>query len=228
MLTNLFKSNKPKEIVTEPAILEIETTAPATTVDFKSLYSEEYLTSAPEIVGWVSTQEQEMLFSALLLFYSPTQTLLDVGCGRADLYGYLQNLYKQEIPYSGIDRNPNMIQVANMKYPGADVAFADILDLTPGTDSKDWVMASGLFNLNDHPDMISYAKQCIDKMYELANAGVAFNLLTGLPPDMSAEDEAQLIVHDPGFWLSYLIEKYTKVICRTDYMSGDVTFIIFK
>ena len=49
----------------------------------------DYLLNASEIVGWSSTQEQELLFSALLLFYSPEMSILDAGCGRADLYGYL-------------------------------------------------------------------------------------------------------------------------------------------
>jgi trans-aconitate methyltransferase len=165
-----------------------------------------------------------------LLFYSPSYSVLDVGCGRADLYGYLRRFFPDnDINYTGIDFNANMIAVAERKYPvlvdklsGNDILTATTLD------RHDWVFGSGLFNLNDHPDMVEYGKTVIDKMYENATIGVAFNLLTGLPVDMNQSDIDQLIVHDTADWLNYLVSKYTKVVCRTDYMVGDVTFFIFK
>jgi len=194
-------------------------------------FSEDYLLNAPEIAGWMSTNEQELLFSALLLFYSPSYSVLDVGCGRADLYGYLRRFFPEQddINYTGIDFNANMISVAERKYPvllnklsGNDILTATTLN------QHDWVFGSGLFNLNDHPDMFEYGKTVIDKMYENATIGVAFNLLTGLPADMNQSDIDQLIVHNTADWLTYLVSKYTKVVCRTDYMIGDVTFFIFK
>ena len=193
-------------------------------------FPEDYLFNAPEIAGWMSTNEQELLFSALLLFYSPSYSVLDVGCGRADLYGYLRRMFPEsDINYSGIDFNANMIHVAERKYPVLldKLSGNDILTATTLT-NHDWVLGSGLFNLNDHPDMFEYAKSVVDKMYENANVGVAFNLLTGLPADMNQSDIDQLIVHDMAEWLNYLVSKYTKVVCRTDYMAGDVTFFIFK
>ena len=194
-------------------------------------FSEDYLLNAPEIAGWMSTNEQELLFSALLLFYSPSYSVLDVGCGRADLYGYLRRFFPEQddINYTGIDFNANMISVAERKYPvllnklsGNDILTATTLD------RHDWVFGSGLFNLNDHPDMFEYGKTVIDKMYENATIGVAFNLLTGLPEDLNQSDIDQLVVHNTADWLNYLVSKYTKVVCRTDYMVGDVTFFIFK
>jgi SAM-dependent methyltransferase len=177
----------------------------------------------------MSTNEQELLFSALLLFYSPNYSVLDVGCGRADLYGYLRRMFPEsDINYTGIDLNANMIHVAERKYPVLlnNLSGNDILT-APGS-VNDWVFGSGLFNLNDHPDMFEYAKSVVDKMYENATVGVAFNLLTGLPADMNQSDIDQLIIHDMSAWLDYLVSKYTKVVCRTDYMAGDVTFFIFK
>ena len=185
----------------------------------------EYLLNAPQIVGWGSTQEQELLFSALLLFYSPKMSILDAGCGRADLYGYLTRLFQTDIPYTGIDYNPNHLILAKEKYPSVNVKSLDILNLS---ENHDWVVGSGLFNIKDHNDLTEYAKQCIDKMYESANIGIAFNMLTGYPDDIADEDKAVLASHNPSVWLDYLIGKYTKVICRADYMLGDVTFFILK
>jgi hypothetical protein len=76
--------------------------------------------------------------------------------------------------------------------------------------------------------MFEYAKQVVDKMYEHATIGIAFNILTGLPDDMAQSDIDQLFVHNPSVWLEYLISKYSKVLLRADYMLGDVTFVILK
>ena len=46
--------------------------------------------------------------------------------------------------------------------------------------------------------------------------------------DLADEDLKALIVHDPGIWLNYLVEKYNKVITRADYLTGDITFYILK
>jgi SAM-dependent methyltransferase len=188
-----------------------------------------YLLTDPRVVGWLSTAEQELLFSALLLFYRPeTHSMLDVGCGRADLYGYLKDLYQlDDVIYTGMDMNPNIISVATQKFPTVNVIAGDILN-DSSEDRYDWVVGSGLFNLIDHPDMMVYTKEVIDKMVSKANIGISFNLLTGLPEDLSDTDKEQLFVHDPSIWLDYLINTYNKVICRHDYLSGDVTFYIFK
>ena len=196
-------------------------------------YSDEYLFTESKINGWPSVLEQELLFYGLLWLYNPTQSILDVGCGRADLYGYLRTIYpNNEINYIGIDSNANILQIAERKYPilQKHLINSDILSY----DSEfinydhDWVFASGIFNIREHPDQIEYTKLVIDKMMELAKVGVAFNLLTA---DLSSLPESEIprwVQHDPGFWLDYLIKTYTKVISRSDYMKGDITFIILK
>ena len=163
------------------------------------------LLNAPQVAGWGSTQEQELLFSALLLFYSPEMTILDAGCGRADLFGYLSRTFESDIRYKGIDYNPNLLALAREKYPTVDVEAVDILDMN---ETGDWVVASGLFNIKEQEDMALYTQQCIDKMYNSANIGIAFNLLTGYPDNIADEDKAVLAPHNPSVWLDYLIGKY--------------------
>jgi len=208
------------ESVDTNAVTEIATPEPIT-------YSPDYLLNAPEVVGWLSTQEQELLFSAMLLFYETKHSILDVGCGRADLFGYIRDLLlDSDIKYKGIDLNPNILKIAEEKYPGVEVEAVDILKMSE--EKYDWVMASGMFNLKDQENMEGYARTVVDAMYQRANFGVVFNLLTGLPDYLPQEDIDQLHVYNSSEWLQYLIETYTKVICRSDYMSGDVTFYIFK
>jgi SAM-dependent methyltransferase len=179
--------------------------------------------NAPEMVGWLSQAEQEILFNALLMFFQPGQSVLDAGCGRADLFGLIGPAVSL---YKGIDYNKNILDIAQRKFPEVNVEAIDLLDFNE-PDSYDWVFASGMFN-TQMEDAIEYTQKCVDKMFESSKVGVAFNLLTGIPADLADEDKAQIIVWDSGAWLNYLVSKYTKVICRTDYMEGDTTFFIFK
>ena len=184
----------------------------------------DYLINAPEIVGWSTTEEQTLLFAMLASFYKPDNSILDVGCGRADLLGFLSEQFPAApINYKGIDYNPNILNIASQKYPGVAVEAVDLLSIDSGAD-YDWVMGSGLFNLNDNSDMSEYTQQCIDKMYEKSKIGVTFNLNIG-----TTEDENSMLVSwNASDWLGFLMSKYGKVICRADYLDTDVTFFIFK
>jgi len=235
-IKTLFDKNSERVALQEPEIISAklveelpsaEVTEVANADSDESVFDADYLLTNPLVVGWLSTVEQELLFSALCYFTQYNNSVLDVGCGRADLYGYLQNLFQNDqIQYKGIDLNPNLIEIAKRKFINVNVESADVLNFK--TENYDWVVGSGLFNLNDHPDMVEYAKKVIDQMFAVCNVGVAVNFLTGVPEDLAEEDLKALIVHDPGIWLNYLVEKYNKVITRADYLTGDVTFYILK
>jgi SAM-dependent methyltransferase len=180
--------------------------------------------NAPEIVGWASTEEQKTLFEAALwLASAPGLSILDVGCGRADMFPLAT---QKGLIYKGIDYNPNIINIAQQKYPEVSVETLDVLGIDAGAD-YDWVVGSGLFNIAIK-DPANYAQAVVEKMYDKAKIGVAFNLLTSVPEDIADEDKQQLVVWEPAAWLAYLELTYKKVICRTDYLEGDTTFYILK
>ena len=187
--------------------------------------------TAPEILGWNSTEEQETLFFALQLFYDVNSSVLDVGAGRGDLYGYMKNLYLDTWDpslYSGIDFNSYLVDVGKQKFPEANLEVGDLFSIDESV-RYDWCMANGVFNLKiANYDMDEYTKSAIDKMYNIAEKGIAFNLLTSYDDSMSEEVIDAIHKFDAGEYLNYLTEKYGKVICRADYFPGDVTFFIFK
>jgi SAM-dependent methyltransferase len=192
------------------------------------IFATEYLLNDPRIVGWTSVNEQFTIYSAFTMFYdAKSQSVLDVGCGRADLYGYLTNVYENPyLRYYGVDENPNMVSLAKSKYPNVQVEHINILDM-PMEIKYDWVIASGLFNYPKNND-IEYVKTIIDSMMQKSSNGIAFNFITSLPDDVSDEDRESLNVYDLGFWVNYLVSKYQKVIVRSDYMIGDATIFIFN
>lgn len=187
----------------------------------------------PAIVGWSTTAEQTLLFTLLTLYYNPSESILDVGCGRGDLFGFIQEKHNinqtdtVNVNYTGIDYNPNIVNIATKKYDNINVIATDILNMSDN-DKYDWVVASGAFNLKDYDDMFEYTTTVIDKMMNLSTKGIAFNVLTNLPDDLDDDTKNIYYVHDASKWLEYLLRTYSRVAIRADYMLGDCTFYIFK
>lgn len=192
-----------------------------------NMANKEYLYTAPEISGWFSEEEQLLAFQTLLNFYSVQHSILDIGCGRGDLLNLLLKV-NPNISYTGIDYNPNLISLAKEKFPSGQFEVAEFPAVQYTPESFDWVFASAIFNqINDRNDQFTYAKQCIDKMFELCKLGVAFNLMYKAP-DVSKEELDTLYVHDIGEWCKYLTDTYSKTCMYCDYINGDVTFFISK
>ena len=197
-------------------------------IDIKDEIDVNYLINASEVVGQssieASIEEQNTLFDALISYYTLSNSILDVGCRRADLFAFLQNKYPNDnINYTGIDYNADLINIAKEKYPDVELDEIDFLYLISDV-NFDWVVGSGLFNDNPQENKADFTKYFIDKMYEKCKIGVAFNLNIGKVDD----NDTMLVSWNAAEWLGYLISKYGKVICRADYLDTDVTFFIFK
>lgn len=186
----------------------------------------DYMLYSPQVVGYNTTTEQQYLFQNLVMGLDPrTSTILDVACGRADLYGYLTEVYGKDIlGYTGVDLNPFMADLAKQKY-GVDIinsAFG-AATLKP----HNYVVASGFFTqrrAETEDADLSMLLVDVDAMYQLATNVVAFNLLC---PINNAVHEGFFYVH-PGLIMDMLIEKYQYVNIRHNYSKDVYTVTIFK
>jgi tRNA G46 methylase TrmB len=186
-----------------------------------------YLYTAPEISGWFSEEEQLLAFRTMLNFYSVQHSILDVGCGRGDLYQLLTQI-NPNINYKGIDFNENLINLAKSKYGQDNFEAVEFLMAKLLPESYDWVFASAMFNQSISINMDTYSRECIDKMFEVCKLGVAFNLMFKSPEGLSTEELQTLYIHNIGEWCTYLTTKYQKICMYSDYIDGDVTFFISK
>lgn len=75
-----------------------------------------------------------------------SKTVLDIGCGNAELYRFL-NLIGFRGSYSGFDINKKLLGQAKKRFPGIDVSQVDIME-QKAKKQYDYVVMSGLFNLN--------------------------------------------------------------------------------
>lgn len=103
-------------------------------------------------------------------------SVLDVGCGFGDFYGYLR-AEGVAVEYLGIDINPELVAVARRKYPDARFAIADLQ--TDPVPAADFVVASGMFNLALRElDNYEYVRDVMTRAYGQARRGVAMDFQT--------------------------------------------------
>jgi len=185
----------------------------------------EYMLHSPFVVGYNSTAEQQYLFQNLVHGIDPSvNSILDIGCGRADLYGYLKDVYGDVVRYKGIDHNPIMIDLALKKYD-VDVEAVSFENLK--SETYDCVLASGVFTQRrcqtEDAELIKLFED-IDKMYQLCNSSVSFNLLS---PINTKIYDSFFYVH-PGLIMDMLVEKYQFVSIRHNYSKDVYSVTILK
>jgi SAM-dependent methyltransferase len=184
----------------------------------------DYMMYSPKPVGYHDTNEQLYLFQNLLVGFMPPQSILDIGCGRGDMCHFIADFFNGQSPYTGVDHNPIMSDLAKQKY-GYDVLTGAFE--TMELQKHDWVVASGVFTQRrcekEDTDLQKLFAD-IDIMYNLANTTVAFNLLS---PINNTHHEGFFYVH-PGLVMDMLIEKYRYVTVRHNYANDVYTVLIYK
>jgi SAM-dependent methyltransferase len=102
---------------------------------------------SPETLGWGKKGRQFLRFSVLAAeaLLRPECSVLDVGCGFADLYDFLiQNGWHGR--YVGIDIVKSLLDVAQTRHPQLDLFEMDIADAHSQIGEFDFVLACGIFN----------------------------------------------------------------------------------
>lgn len=144
----------------------------------------------PQALYWSNREIQEIRFKQLMsILPSPKSlkhqawSLLDVGCGFADLSDYLAR--EGYLPlYTGLDVSSDMVLGAQSMHPKHRILNGEIADFEFKSGQFDYVMLSGALNEVVETEIEgtaklqgNYAKAVIKEMYRICQKGVAFNLL---------------------------------------------------
>ena len=178
-----------------------------------------------KILDWESRDAQEIRFSILKDFILANNltdiTLLDVGCGLADLYDYLVR-FDIRSGYTGIDILPEMISLAKQQHPDLQLIAGDIFadDLLP--DRFDVVYSSGIFNI-DLGNNYDFLRNAVKRFMSLSKRYVVFNLLA----DTSLDKEAGYFYFNKQRVETLLSEcRITDYKIITGYLHNDMSVVI--
>jgi SAM-dependent methyltransferase len=187
----------------------------------------DYMMHSPAPVGYNTTAEQRFLMQNLLIGFNGG-SLLDIGCGRCDLYAVASELAALQgdiIVYNAIDHNPIMTQLGEEKWGLTKINIGAFE--TAKFNPHDWVVASGVFTQRrcktENEDLTKLFDD-VDLLYNIATQVVSFNLLN---PINTTHHEGFFYVH-PGLMLDMLIEKYQYVTIRNNYSRDVYTVNIYK
>jgi hypothetical protein len=172
---------------------------------------------------WASPQTQAVRFTALTRLVGLNgKSLLDVGCGRADLLDFLLARDVKPAHYVGLEAVAALADAAEAKrHPDAMILRADFvrepLRLFVGADI---VYFSGSLNTLDAATF--YAT--IRRAYEAAAETLVFNFLCS--PDLAGM--SYLHWHQPTEVWAFCKSLTDDVRRLDDYLAGDTTFALTK
>ena len=128
-------------------------------------------------LGWGSKQSQECRFSILLKQdINKTDTILDVGCGFADLRSFLTK-QGYDNQYAAVEKEEQFRKKILKEYTDIDI-FTSIEEAY--CNDYDWVFASGIFCFARNEDAwLLSASNTIKDLYSMCRKGVVVNFLYG-------------------------------------------------
>lgn len=181
----------------------------------------EYGAGSPGALGWLP-DGQLIRFEVLSQIGDLAHcSVLDVGCGYADLYPFLHQRFAG-VQYIGIEQMPELLALARARYGHApDVTLATGDFLRQPLPPSDYVLASGSLNYRHrHPRFIYEA---IETLYASCRRGLGFNLLSWEPAD-----GGPLAAYDPAAIVAFCRTLAPGVQLVEGYREGDFTVFMYR
>ncbi len=139
-----------------------------------------------KILDWATPESQLKRFETLLHHLRGRgqplpRTLLDVGCGTADLLPFLQ-AEMPELRYTGVDLLGEIIDEAKRRHPGATLLQANLFERNIfAPRAFDVVFCSGAFNL-ELGNNAEFLTRALPVLWELTEQTLVVNLLHDRTP----------------------------------------------
>lgn len=175
-------------------------------------------------LDWGSRESQQLRFSVLSEVGNLNGTnLLDVGCGLGDFFGWLQQS-QINVEYNGIDITPQMVELAQERFPNASFQLSHLLSSEESKNSHyDFVFASGIFTYRQVAPF-KFLEATVSKMFSLCSKGTAFNSLSA----WANQKEPGEFYADPLKVVAFCRTLTPWVVLRHDYMPHDFTIYMYK
>ena len=180
---------------------------------------------SPATLGWGKPGREHVRFQVMadVVQEVGATSVLDVGCGFADLYDHLiQQGWVGR--YSGIDIVPGLLAEARARHPTLDLQEADIAAYeTAGT--FDVVVASGVFNARlRNEDNREHITRSVERMYTLCRRAICVDFMSTYV-DFQNPDAWHT---DPAWTLALGHGLSKRLRLRHDYMPFEFALIVYR
>lgn len=179
-----------------------------------------------ESLGWGQFARQDIRFSVLAaeVLARPESSVLDVGCGFADLYDFLvAGGWRGR--YTGIDIVPGVLRVARERHPALDLREIDLTNDSEKVERHDFVIASGVANARlAHGDNLAHAENLLRAMFSRALVLAAADFLS-THVDFRKDDAFHT---DPAWAFSFAKSLTKRVALRHDYMPFEFALFLWS
>lgn len=178
---------------------------------------------SPKALQWTSYKSAAARYRQLINDLElNNKSILDAGCGMGDLLPYIY-ARAANFQYLGVDVTSEFIDIAKKRYNGHEFQVADPFS-DEFTGRFDVIVSSGVLNANK-PNWLEERKQKIQKLYEVADEVLAFNMAGSLAPLPEGKKVAYARAHDI---LNFCIGLTPKIIFKSHYHHKDFTIVMFK
>ena len=176
-----------------------------------------------DVLDWSSAESQKARLKILADNVSlHGRSLLDVCCGLADLFGYLQESDIRP-DYTGVDISEKMLAEARRRHPEAFFVCADLFgtDIPELPENRyDVVYCSGIFNLNLGNNE-AFLPKAIERLKLLSGETLVFNLLHS----RARGSDRNYAYYDPDKVLPSVSGAGWETQLLDDYLPNDFTII---
>lgn len=162
-------------------------------------------------------------FLAQVQGLSPSDSIVDIGCGYGDMFDYLRCRGWQG-RYLGIDINPQLIDEAKRRYRDATFQVLDIQE-NPPQDVYDWCFCChALTSATDGMSFSEHLESMLRIMWRCCRRGLVFNMLSPLA------DYTNPIHARPSFTsvLDVVVKLTNRFAVRHDYMPFEYVVYAYK
>lgn len=176
----------------------------------------------PEAVRWTRPGQLAHYQALLDIGDISGAKILDFGCGKGDLYQFLQD---KGIPveYTGVDINEELILIALEKHPGLDFRVFDI-DKDTLTEHFDYIFVCGVFNLRLE-GLDAIIKDSLKKLFARCRIGLAFNALSSHDP----KKDYELNYSSPEELFTFAVKNLSPFVSiRHDRMAYDYMMFVYR
>jgi SAM-dependent methyltransferase len=182
---------------------------------------------SPETLGWGRLGRERVRFARMaeVIEEVDAESVLDVGCGFADLHDYLRERGWSG-RYQGIDIVPGLLAEARRRDPDLALDEADAADFRSGEQELfDVVVASGVFNarIASEPNQ-AHIERTVRRMFELSRIAVHVDFLSTYV-DFQHPDAWHT---DPAWALDLARGLSRRFRLRHDYMPFEFAVVIYR